>query len=130
MATVFMYVGISGCGKTYCAYRDATLSNEDAIVLDSDKIRGELFNGDESCQADNALVFQIMEKKTLSALGDGRNVYYVATNLNAKRRRNFISQIKKKFPDSQFICRIVIAPPTLCYKRNNARERQIGRAHV
>ena len=116
-----MYMGISGSGKTTIAYKQACANTK---VFDSDEVRQLLFN-DATYQGDNTKVFGYMQKSTYEALQLGYDVSYVATNLNSKRRCNFISNLRKKFPNIECECVVVVAPPSICKERNSARERHV-----
>lgn len=119
-----MYVGLPASGKTTHAkhYAEAT----GAVYLSSDAIRYELY-GDENIQGDPTKVFRIMEHRTIAALRDGKSVVYDATNLNAKKRANFIGQMKSAVKDHiEFYCHLMVLPYEECLERDAARERHVG----
>ena len=78
MPFLFFLVGISGSGKSTIAQEYAEKFN--AEVFSSDKIRFELY-GDESIQDNPQKVFQILHKRIKTALKQGKNAIYDATNL-------------------------------------------------
>lgn len=80
-------VGIPGSGKTIKAVELAKEHN--AILLSSDAIRAEL-TGDSSDQTVNDKVFELMFKRTVVALAEGKSVVYDATNINYKRRKGLL----------------------------------------
>lgn len=120
MSGIFMMmIGIAGSGKSYHAARLAKESN--AIIVSSDAIRGELF-GDENDQNHNAQVFEEVHRRVLAALREGRNVIYDATNLSAKRRKAFLTQV----PAGVFKSAYLIATDyDLILKQNASRERKV-----
>lgn len=120
MSGIFMMmIGIAGSGKSYHAAQLAKESN--AIIVSSDAIRGELF-GDENDQNHNAQVFEEVHRRVLAALREGRNVIYDATNLSAKRRKAFLTQV----PAGVFKSAYLIATDyDLILKQNASRERKV-----
>ena len=90
MARLNIMIGIPGSGKT--KYAKTNLLNENTIYLSSDDIRVDMFGFED--QTHNAEVFERMKRETLTALQNGFDVVYDATNLNKKRRSNIINQAK------------------------------------
>lgn len=87
-----MLCGLPGSGKSTYAKK---LSQETkSIVCSSDAIREELC-GDENLQENNEDVFKILHKRIKENLKIGNNVVYDATNINSKRRRAFLSELKR-----------------------------------
>ena len=84
MATLYMTIGLPGSGKSY--YANVLKENENVSIVSSDKLREELW-GDENIQGDNELLFDTLQKRILGNLLLDRDVIYVVTNINAKRRR-------------------------------------------
>lgn len=120
--TFFMLVGLPGSGKSRFARELKDSITKPTIHLSSDAIRGELF-GDENSQEDNARVFYEMKKRTFEALSEGKNVVYDATNITRKSR-----QIVAELPEYvRKECVIVYAPIEICIKRDENRERTVGR---
>lgn len=120
-AKLYFYVGISGSGKTYKAYK---MHGEDTVIIDSDQTREKLL-GDATRQDANARVFEHMYRETCECISHGVSVCYVATNLSAKRRISFLKNIRKRFPDLECICYIINTPIETCYERNNHRTRTV-----
>lgn len=117
----YMVVGLPGSGKTYWAYNQARPYD---VVLDSDEIRFEEY-GDASCQDNPDRIFNIMFQRTRAALRAGRDVYYVATNLSARRRINLLKSLKKNFDNIQYRCAVMATPIDVCHKRNEGRMRVV-----
>ena len=133
MKSVFyMLVGLPGSGKSSLAqklikertmYYESAKSGKKIIWISSDKIR-EDFYGSEDIQGDSKEVFAEMKKRTEAALGAGNDVIYDACNINSKKRRAFLEQIKKFRCEK--ICVICATPYQLCLERDNGRDRVVG----
>ena len=80
MSIVTMMIGIPGSGKT--TYARNFLKGE---YISPDVIRKELY-GDISIQGNASEVFGLVEKRIRTALAEGKNVVYDATNTNAFRK--------------------------------------------
>lgn len=115
-------VGPPGCGKS--AYAEQLVNEYDnTIHIASDSIRKELW-GDEAIQGDNNEVFSTMNKRTIDALNNGKNVVYDATNMTRKDRAYIISQCPKFV---MIEAHIVWAPIETCLARDNERGRTVGK---
>lgn len=122
MATFYMYVGISGSGKTYIAHKQ---HGKDAVIIDSDDVRARICPGGAEDQTMNSRVFEHMYKETCECLNRNISVCYTATNLSAKRRISLLKSLRKRFKNLECICYIINTPIDTCYERNAARERQV-----
>lgn len=120
MLEFILTVGISASGKSSWANQQ-----KEYITLDSDKIRGELYNGDETDQQNPDKVFNLMYRRTVEALSRDQSVVYCATNLGMKYRIHTLNQIKRRFPNVK--CRAVVfnTPLSICKEWNKKRERQV-----
>lgn len=88
--TFTMLVGLPASGKSTYA-----IKNEgNAIWLSSDNLREEI-HGDVNNQADPAMIFQEMAKRTKEALKEGVSVIYDATNISRKKRKGLLQQLPK-----------------------------------
>jgi len=116
-------VGLPGSGKTEKAKELAKVHN--AILLSSDAIREELF-GDASDQTDNTKVFEEMYKRTITALGQGKSVIYDATNINYKRRKVLLEQLRSKF-EFKAIAVVMATPIRECINRQKQRSRVVDK---
>lgn len=115
-----MFVGVSGSGKNTIA---ADLSRDTgAEIVSSDAICGEIY-GDENCQANPAKVFEIVHNRIHTALREGRDVVYDATNLSCKRRMAFLKTIAHL--DVYKRCVVVVATPEDIEERMKLRERKV-----
>lgn len=112
-------IGIPGSGKSSKAEK---LAKEfDAVLLASDKILEELF-GDAHNQTDNNMVFSEMFKRTKEALDSEKSVVYDATNINHKRRRALLQQLRAHY--EIIATAIVMATPiNMCIERQKERTR-------
>lgn len=113
--TMYMMVGIAGSGKSYVAAQIG------APVVSSDAIRAELY-GDESIQGDANRVFNEVHRRIKAYLANGEDVVYDATNLSAKRRKGFLSQLPK---DVEKVAVVVATDIDLILKQNAERERHV-----
>lgn len=122
MPEFVMTVGISGSGKSRWCYNQHNIATD--IVADSDEIRRELW-GDANDQQNPNKVFNEMFSRAKSALSNGHNVFYCATNLTMKYRIHTLNQIKRRFPDVR--CRVVVfnTPLFICKEWNKKRDRQV-----
>ena len=116
-----MLVGIPGSGKS--THAKSLIHTTNGIHLSSDGIRAELY-GDESTQGNPSEVFELMHKRTLEALANGKNVIYDATNITRKDRASIMSKIPK-YVETE--CHIVWAPIETCIERDSKRERTVGK---
>lgn len=121
MSKFVMTVGMPGSGKSYFAERER---EKGAVIISSDSIREELY-GDVNDQSHNAEVFDTMKKRTIAALRNGDYVVYDATNLNAKRRINFLKELRREVKEFEAICAVFTVPYEECCRRNENRERTV-----
>lgn len=118
MIEAIFTVGLAASGKSTWA------NKQNALVLDSDKIRGEIY-GDETCQDNPDKVFNLMYRRGIAALQQGQSVVFCSTNLAMRYRIHTLNQIKRRFPDVK--CRVVVfnTPLSICKEWNKKRERQV-----
>lgn len=120
--TLIILCGIPGAGKTvYSKEYIKTYSN--IVHLSSDQIRAELY-GDESIQGNPGEVFSLMQKRAVTALNNGYDVLYDATNITRKDRASIIG-VCPKF--AKIECHIIWAPIETCIERDAERERTVGK---
>ena len=119
MPRLFFTVGLPGSGKStlYKAYFSK------AAYVSSDQIRQDVF-GDVNDQTHNAEVFNLMLNRTRDLLKANVDVYYDATNINAKRRIGFLKELSK-IPDLVKICVLCVPPFEVVKERNASRERVV-----
>ena len=115
-----MMVGLVGSGKSTYAKQLAEETN--AIICSSDAIREELC-GDENSQDNNDEVFKILHSRIKDNLKNGKNVIYDATNINSKRRRAFLSELRN-IPCVKK-CVIMATPFEMCCIQNESRDRVV-----
>ena len=120
MARLNIMIGIPGSGKT--KYAKTNLLNENTVYLSSDDIRVDMFGFED--QTHNAEVFERMKRETLTALQNGFDVVYDATNLNKKRRSDIIKRAKIYGAEvNAYLC---CTPINIILERNLTRqERQM-----
>lgn len=123
MVELVVAVGLPASGKD--TYYNDILKDKGFVHVASDNIRAEVF-GDVNDQKHNAEVFDIMMKRVKEALREGHSCYYNATNLNAKRRMNFIKELRNRVENKFYASCIVFATPyEECCGRNKNRERTV-----
>lgn len=117
-----MAIGLPGSGKD--TYYNSFLKDY-YVLVSSDAIRQEVF-GDVNDQTHNGEVFDIMLKRTIEALNEGKKVYYNATNLSSRRRASLLKALKQAvkvdFATEAFV---VATPYEICVERNSNRERTV-----
>lgn len=118
--TFTMMVGLVGSGKSTYAKQLAEETN--AIICSSDAIREELY-GDENSQDNNEEIFKILHSRIKENLKNGKNVIYDATNINSKRRRAFLSELRK-IPCVKK-CIVIATPFEVCCIQNESRDRVV-----
>ena len=94
---LYIMIGLPGSGKDTLAKsmqeHITRITSIDTVILSSDDIRNELYGWED--QTHNGEVFQEMNKRCKKTLQDGKHVIYNATNLNLRRRKALISEMKK-----------------------------------
>lgn len=118
MSKLFLMVGLPASGKSTIAKKYA--EKENAIIISTDELRLELL-GNEETQENNELVFQEAEKRIKENLNNNKNVIFDATNINYRRRMDFLNRFNKFNP--QKIAILVATPYEECLERNLKRER-------
>lgn len=113
-----MMVGLPGSGKS--TYAKELADEMRAVICSSDAIREELC-GDENSQDKNEEVFKILHSRIKECLRKGVNVIYDATNINSKRRRVFLSELRN-IPCIKK-CVIMAVPFDDCCEQNKTRDR-------
>lgn len=120
MAELIMMVGVAGSGKSTVAMHYALTKS--AIIHSSDGVREEIY-GDENCQKNPGRVFDILHQRIIKDLSNGFDVVYDATNLNCKRRMNFLKTIAHI--DCKKTCVVVVTTPEDIEERMKLRERKV-----
>ena len=116
MPKLIMLIGLPGSGKTTYA---KTLEN--CVHISSDAIRKEMY-GDESIQGDPKMVFAEMNKRTIAALKEGKDVVHDATNIKEKARNAILNAVPKGTVKEAVI---FAAEPAVCVERQKEREREV-----
>lgn len=120
MSRLIMLCGLPASGKSHYAKQ---LSKEyNAIIISSDELRIELFN-DVNVQDRNNEVFNELKKRVKKALLENISVIIDSTNINYKRRKAFLDELKT-YPIHK-LCVFMATPYEECLRQNSLRERQI-----
>lgn len=118
--TFVMMVGLPGSGKS--TYAKELAEKIKAVICSSDVIRKELC-GDENLQDNNEEVFKLLHSRIKEYLRKGISVIYDATNINSKRRRAFLSELRNILCVKK--CVIMAVSLEECCKRNEQRNRVV-----
>ena len=121
MTKLYMMVGLPASGKS--TYAKLLAEEVDGLVVSSDGIRAEWY-GSEEIQGDASKIFREVELRCKNALGAGRSVIMDATNMNARKRANFL----KRMPECHKVCVVMAVPFDVCVKRDEERPRSVGPA--
>ena len=119
---LYYLVGLPASGKT--TWAEQNKKDNSIIHISSDNIREELY-GDVNNQDHNNEVFQYMDKKTKELLRQGKDVIYDATNINSKRRNNFLKELNKI--DCEKICIYFYSSPFHSICMDMSRDRKVGK---
>ena len=114
MSRLYMLIGIPGSGKSTWAKEKAETDSNIAICS-SDAMRKE-----RGLAEDDKTIFVDLHNKILQLLKDGKDVIYDATNINRKRRMNFLQTLPENIKK---IAVLFIVDPRLCKERQMIRER-------
>jgi predicted kinase len=120
MPELVVMCGLAGSGKSEHAKREAEMNN--MIICSSDSLREELYD-DVNNQENNNELFTILHRRIKNYLKEGKSVIYDACNINSRRRRAFLSELKN-IPCEK-TCMIMATPFKTCCERNDRRERSI-----
>ena len=115
-----MMIGLPCSGKS--TYGKSLAEFYNATIFSSDSLREELFNNVDH-QTDNELLFKELHKRIKDCLKEGKNVIYDATNINYKRRKAFLAELKS-IPCEK-ICILMATPYEECITRNKLRDRKV-----
>lgn len=109
MVKLTMLIGIQGSGKSTWS-EEHIKKVDNTIIISTDKIRKELF-GEINGEVEKTMNEVVKRVKT--NLENGINVIYDATNLNSKKRKNFLKNFSKIeglrkeaifFPEELYVC--------------------------
>lgn len=120
MTKFFMCIGLPASGKSGHAKKLA--AEYDAEIFSSDELRTEMF-GDVNHQEDNNALFKELHKRIRECLTSGKNAIMDSTNINYKRRMEFLKSLNK-IPCEK-IAVLMATPYEVCLKRNAQRERKV-----
>lgn len=119
---LIMLIGLPGSGKSTWA-KNYKEENKNVIIVSSDAIREEL--GLENTAEHNKICFDEVEKRTIKGMKNGFKVIVDATNLNYKKRMQFLRRVCPK--NEEIIAEAVVIATSYenCLKRNSERDRVV-----
>lgn len=120
MVKFYMMIGLPASGKSTIAKEIA--KKENAVIISTDDLRQELLN-DVNSQENNNLIFGEAERRLKTNIEAGRNVIFDATNINYKKRRDWLNRFNKYAVKKIGI--LVATPYEECLERNAWRERKV-----
>lgn len=120
MQYFYMMAGLPGSGKSFHAQK-----LPDAVIHSSDAIREEVL-GNISDQSNQELVFKTLHDRVLADLRDGKNVVYDATNINYRRRQQFLTRVRAlHIKNLTTVCVFMVTPYSKCLENNAGRDRTV-----
>lgn len=130
LPTLYVLIGISGCGKTTWAKKQKAhleyLVNGKPYapcdILSSDELRKELY-GDENDQMHNEEVFKELHRRLKDRMRQGISVIVDATNLSLKNRRAYLNCVSK-IPCYK-VAVVFDVPLEVCIENQKKRDRQV-----
>lgn len=120
MSDLYVLCGISGSGKSH--YAEWLAKKTNAIIVSSDGVRGQIY-GDENCQDNPKRVFDIAHSRIKKYLSIGKNVVFVASNLD--KHRNDIIKYCSDIPRVHYELHVIPTSPSLCIERQGLRDRKV-----
>ena len=120
MNKLYMMIGLPASGKSTIAKEIS--KKENAVIISTDSLRQEMLNNIDS-QECNEIIFKEAEKRLKEHLAVNRNVIFDATNINYKKRRDWLNRFNKY--NVRKIAILVATPYEECVERNLARSKQV-----
>lgn len=122
MSKLFMMIGLPGSGKSYQA--KILSEKEDAKIFSSDDYRIKLhLDFEEFDKESNRELFFNLEVDLVNCLADNKNAIFDACNLNSKKRRNLLNNVK--YLGCEKIAVLVLRKIDRCIKANYERDRHV-----
>lgn len=109
-----MLIGLPASGKSEWA------KNQGSIVHSSDSVRKAMFGAEGYSKEEQAAVFAEVHKRIITDLEHQKDVIFDATNLNRKKRMEFMKKIEHIHTEK--IAVLFLGSVANLKKRNNARE--------
>ncbi|MCW3491717.1 ATP-binding protein [Dethiobacter alkaliphilus] len=119
---VCLFIGIPASGKSSWAQKLLRENPKKFSYLSSDEVRESVF-GDVADMSHNALVFQIMKDRMVTALENERSVILDATFVKASERQPFI-QLAKEL-EAQVMAYYIKTDLGEALQRNENRKRKV-----
>lgn len=118
--TLYVMCGLPASGKS--TYSKELALKYNAKIFSSDALREEMLN-DVNNQDHNTDIFIELHRRIKAHLASGSNAIMDSTNINSKKRRAFLSELKN-IPCIKE-CHIIATPYEECLKRNKERDRVV-----
>ena len=112
--------GLPASGKS--TYGEMLVKSGIFCSVCPDKIRGELY-GNENIQGDGKQVFAIAHHRIKDLGQGGNNAVFDATNIDRKRRTEFVAEMRPYF--DIIIFKWFDTPLGICRIRNQTRQRRV-----
>lgn len=119
MNEFIMLVGLPASGKTTVAKK---YENEGYDLFSSDGIISELFEKKYDKNKSD-IVFETLHQRIRESISAGHNVIYDATNINARRREDFLRRINELGCKKH--CIFMAVPYSVCVIRNQKRDNSV-----
>ena len=120
---LYIPIGPSGSGKSTWA-RDFQRLAPSTDIIATDDIRLEV-SGDANDQSQNMKVFEIAYERVASALRNGHDVIFDATNLTYRYRKKLIREARRFNTDFDVYIINFITSEEECIARQSLRERKV-----
>lgn len=122
MTQIIVIIGLPGSGKSFIA-QQLSKSDRKYCWISTDRIRRQLF-GDESIQGPWLQIWSQVQWELKQAIANQVNPIYDATNVQRRRRRDLIRQVRLMGFES-VVGLWVNTPLDVCLARNQSRSRQV-----
>lgn len=123
-AKLIMLVGLPASGKSTYAENLRKEHPVETKVYSSDALREELFPNQTYNKDNNQTVFNTLHSRIIKDLKLGKTCIYDATNVNSKKRKQFLTQIKKIHCRKE--CVVIIEDINTLKDRDENRKNKVG----
>ena len=110
---VILPIGTSGSGKSTFI---KSLPQENLVIIEPDAMRVE-FTGDINNKSKDKEIYIESANRAIKAIKQGKQVVFDTTNLTKEKRRPFIEDIRKEFPNANIQYKLMELNPELAKQR-------------